>query len=113
MPLICFRAESRGSHIQTHRLTRVSCYTVTVKNITVSVNDELYHRARVKAAERRTTLSALVRDHLERLTEEESDADRLRREQNEWIARIKADHPGFSASDRLDRDAVHHRHALR
>jgi Arc/MetJ-type ribon-helix-helix transcriptional regulator len=84
-----------------------------VKNITVSVSDDLYHRARVKAAEKRTTLSALVRDHLERLAEEESDADRLRREQNGWIERIKSDHPGFSASERLDREAVHRRHAVR
>jgi post-segregation antitoxin (ccd killing protein) len=92
---------------------RVSCYTVTVKNITVSVDDELYHRARVRAAELRTTVSALVREHLERLTEAESDADRLGREQQELIARIRRDHPGFAAADRLGRDEVHGRHAVR
>jgi Arc/MetJ-type ribon-helix-helix transcriptional regulator len=84
-----------------------------VKNITVTVNDELYRRARVRAAELRTTVSALVREHLERLTEEESQADRLRREQRELIARIKREHPGFSAGDRLGRDEVHEHRAVR
>jgi len=38
-----------------------------VKNITVTVSDELYHAARIKAAEQHTTVSALVRDHLKDL----------------------------------------------
>ena len=90
-------------------------YCETMKNITVSVDDELYHRARVKAAERRRSLSALVRDYLVRLTEEEPAFARMQREQNEVIARIRADHPGFSAGSRLPRDEVHERerHAVR
>jgi hypothetical protein len=32
-----------------------------VKNITVSVDDEVYHQARVEAARRRTSVSAVVR----------------------------------------------------
>jgi hypothetical protein len=35
-----------------------------MKNITVSVDDETYRRARVKAAEQDTSLSALVRQFL-------------------------------------------------
>jgi post-segregation antitoxin (ccd killing protein) len=84
-----------------------------VKNITVTVDDELYHRARVRAAELKTTVSALVREHLHRLTAEESEADRLQREQNDVIARIKREHPGFSAADRLARTELHDRHAIR
>lgn len=84
-----------------------------MKNITVSVDDELYHRARVKAAQRRTTVSALVRGFLERMAEEESDFDLLQRQQNELIARIRAEHPGFSAAERPTRDELHERHALR
>jgi len=38
-----------------------------VKNITVSVDDEVYHAARVKAAELQTSLSALVRNYLRAL----------------------------------------------
>lgn len=88
-------------------------YTETVKNITVSVDDELYHKARVRAAQQRTTLSALVRSFLQRLTEDESSFERLRREQNQLIAKIRAEHPGFSAAERLSRDEVHERRALR
>jgi hypothetical protein len=35
-----------------------------VKNITVSVDEELYHSARIEAARRRKSLSALVREFL-------------------------------------------------
>jgi plasmid stability protein len=42
-----------------------------VKNITVSVEEELYHSARVQAAKRRKSLSALVREFLAGLVEGE------------------------------------------
>lgn len=84
-----------------------------MKNITVTVTDDLYFKARVRAAERRTTVSALVREHLQSLIEEESDGDRLRREQNDLIERIKQEHPGFSAAERLTREQVHDRRAVR
>ena len=84
-----------------------------MKNITVTVDDELYRRARVRAAELNTTVSALVREHLRRLAENEPAADRRRREQNEVIARIRREHPGFAAAERLSRAEVHARHALR
>lgn len=84
-----------------------------MKNITVTVDDELYRKARIRAAELETTVTALVREHLEQLTSAESDAERKRREQNELIARIRDDHAGFAASDRLRRDLVHDRHAVR
>lgn len=35
-----------------------------MKNITVSVNDEVYRRARIVAAQQDTSVSALVRDFL-------------------------------------------------
>lgn len=84
-----------------------------MKNITVSVEDEVYHRARVKAAEKRTSVSAMVSAFLERITTEESDFERLQRQQNDMIARIRAENAGFSASDRLSRNEVHERDALR
>ncbi len=84
-----------------------------MKNVTVSVNDELYHRARVRAAERKSTVSALVRDFLTRMVEEEPEFERLRREQNRIIDRIRANAPDFSAADRLQRDELHDRRALR
>ena len=38
--------------------------TGRVKNITVSVDDEVHRRARIKAAERATSVSAVVREFL-------------------------------------------------
>lgn len=35
-----------------------------MKNITVSVDDELYHETRIEAARRRTSVTALVREFL-------------------------------------------------
>ena len=84
-----------------------------MKNITVSVADEVYHRARVKAAEKRTSVSAMVSAFLEKITTEESDFERLQRQQNDLIARIRTENAGFSASDRLPRNDVHERDALR
>lgn len=51
-----------------------------MKNITVSVDDDTYRRARVKAAERDTSVSALVRRFLEGLGAEDSSAQRELRE---------------------------------
>jgi hypothetical protein len=77
------------------------------------VSDELYHRARVRAAEQRTTVSAMVRAHLEQVATSEPIHEQLRREQNALIEQIRRDHPGFSAAGRLGRDEVHRRHAVR
>jgi hypothetical protein len=83
----------------------VSPDTVAVKTITVSVDDETYRRARVKAAELDTSVAALVRRFLTRLASDETDAERLRREERTLRARITA----FSAADRMARDDVHAR----
>ena len=85
------------------------CYCGTVKNITVSVPDEVYRRARVRAAETGTSVSALVRQHLEKMTSEETEFERLKRLQDEVIDSIQ----GFSAADLLSRDELHDRDALR
>lgn len=84
-----------------------------MKNITVSVDADLYHRARVRAAQKHSTISALVREFLLHLVQEEPEFERLRREQNEIIARIRKAHPGFSATKRVARDEVHRRRAVR
>jgi hypothetical protein len=80
-----------------------------VKNITVSVPEEVYRRARVKAAERDSSVSALVREFLRSLGDEESDFEKGKRLQDEVLATIRR----FRAGDRLTRDAVHRRRALR
>ena len=78
-----------------------------MKNITVSVDDETYRRARVKAAELDTSVSALVQRFLTGLASDETDAERLKRQEQALRARITA----FSAADRMPRDDVHARRA--
>ena len=76
-----------------------------MKNITVSVDDETYKRARIKAAELNTSVSALVKQFLAELDAGDSSAERLRREERALRERISA----FRAADRLSRDDVHKR----
>ena len=78
-----------------------------MKNITVSLDDETYRRARIKAAELDTSVSSLVRQFLIELVAGESETERLKRQERELRAMITT----FSASDRLSRDQVHDRNA--
>jgi plasmid stability protein len=78
-----------------------------VRHITVSVDDETYRRARVKAAKQGTSVSALVRRFLTELAATESDAERLQREERALRARIRV----FSAVNRLGHEDVHARGA--
>ncbi len=71
--------------------------------------EEIYRRARVKAAERDSSVSALVREFLRRLGDEESDFEKGKRLQDDVLATIRR----FRARDRLTRDAVHRRRAVR
>lgn len=76
-----------------------------MKNITVSVDDDTYRRARMKAAEQDTSVSALVRQFLSDIATIETEAERLRREEAVLRASIKL----FRAGDRLSRDKLHDR----
>jgi len=78
-----------------------------VKNITVSLDDDTYRRARIVAAERDTSVSALVKHYLVELASGESESDRLKREERALRERITA----FRAGDRLSRDELHDRRA--
>jgi len=80
-----------------------------VKNLTVSLPDDVYRRARIKAAERDTSVSALVRELLTELADDESDFERRKRLQDEVIASIR----GFRAADRLTREEIHDRKTIR
>ena len=78
-----------------------------MQNITVSLDDETYRRARMMAAQRDTSVSALVRRFLVELASGESETERLKRQERALRERIIA----FRASDRLSRDEVHGRGA--
>ncbi len=83
-------------------------YSETVKNVTVSLKDDVYRRARMTAAARDTSVSALVREFLETLTDQ-SDFERRVQLERKVLASVKR----FRASDRLGRDAVHERRPVR
>jgi hypothetical protein len=76
-----------------------------MRNITVTVDDNTYKRARIAAAERDTSLSALVKAYLEQLASIETETERLKRQEREIRSRIEA----FNASDRLSREDLHSR----
>jgi plasmid stability protein len=76
-----------------------------MKNITVTVPDEVHRRARIRAAEQETSISALVRRFLIEFAEGESDFERRKRLQERTIESIQA----FRAGDRLNREDVHDR----
>jgi phage shock protein A len=76
-----------------------------MKNITVSLDDDSYRRARMAAAQRDTSVSALVRGFLTELGSGESETERLKRQERALRERIT----NFDASDRLSREEIHNR----
>ncbi len=96
-----------------------------MKNITVSVDEETYRQCRIKAAEAGTSVSALVREFLTKLNADrtredaaasaslEEQRERARRMRQEVYDSMEARGSQFSASDRLPRDELYNRDALR
>jgi phage shock protein A len=78
-----------------------------MKNVTVSLDDETYRRARVVAAERDTSLSALVKGFLKQLGSGESETERLKKQERVLREQIKT----FSARQRISRDELYDRRA--
>jgi predicted transcriptional regulator len=76
-----------------------------VKNITVSVDDQIYRRARIIAAERGTSVSALVQQFLGNLTRGGDENERLKQAE----ALLREGITEFRAGDRLPRDELHQR----
>ena len=74
-----------------------------MRNITVSIDDDTYRRARVAAAQKDTSVSALVKAYLERIAAEETEMERLERRERE----IRAQITGFSAGERLSREDLY------
>ena len=80
-----------------------------MRNVTVSLPDEVYRSAKIKAAERNTSLSALVRQFLQSLGEEEDEFQKLERLQEQAFSEIKR----FRVSTRLKREELHRGGKLR
>jgi hypothetical protein len=86
-----------------------------MKNITISVDEELYRLARVKAAEQSTSISALFRSFLIRFTGREaaeSEFQRLEREEQELREELRASRLSLNPAHNLSREELHSRHAL-
>lgn len=76
-----------------------------MKNITVTVPDDVYRAARVRAAEQGSSVSALVRGFLGSLADRDAEFARLEAQQRAVQRRIGR----FRAGDRLGRDELHER----
>jgi plasmid stability protein len=76
-----------------------------VKNITITVPADVYRDARIRAAERGSSVSALVADYLRSLSERDHEFTRLEAQQHE----VQGEIVRFRAGDRLDREALHDR----
>ena len=76
-----------------------------MKNITVAVSDDVYRTARIRAAELGKSVSALVAEYLNSLSEREAEFSRLEAKQRSVQNEIRR----FRARDRLSRDEVHDR----
>lgn len=74
-----------------------------MKNITISVDDETYRRARIKAAEKDTSVSALVKQFLNDIAGSETQNERLKREEKALRAAIR----DFRATNNISRDELH------
>ena len=79
-----------------------------MKNVTVSLDDTVYRRARMRAAEQGRSLSALVRQALEELGSGESEFERLHREELELRKKLM-ELPPLPAGDRLTREEIYER----
>ncbi len=75
--------------------------------------DEVYHAAKVRAAEAQTSVSALVREYLIRIASQGAEFERLLAEQESILNRVHERGAPYSASTRMTRDEVHDRDALR
>jgi hypothetical protein len=76
-----------------------------MKNITLSVDDEVLALARRYAAERKTTVNALVREHLTRMAQHADRAAQARMRIRELSEQSKAQ----MGSAEIERDALHER----
>ncbi len=79
-------------------------------NITVSVPDEVYRDARVRAAERGSSVSALVADYLRSLSDREAELAWREALWEEVRSQVSKD---FKASDNLSREELYDRAARR
>ena len=82
-----------------------------MKNITVSVDDETYRLALIRAAELGTSVSAMVREYLKGLTK--TNLNPSKRTLREIVADIHARGGGIDPAQNLSREELYDRNARR
>ena len=89
-----------------------------MKTISVSVDDETYRQARIRAAELDTSVSALVREYLRSLSDArpefqklETPSERRIRGLLEVREQIRRNSPNFRVADNVPREQLYDRHA--
>ena len=87
------------------RYSQFPCYTLTVRNITLAIPETLYRQVRIKAAEMDRSVSALVREYLTQLVQQDVEFENRKRLQREILSQIER----FRAGDRIPRDRIHER----
>lgn len=76
-----------------------------MRNVTISLPDEIYQKAQSAADRREVSLSAYVRELLARSTDATTDFERRKQLQADSLASVTR----FDASDRLSRDELYRR----
>ncbi|HDZ74205.1 MAG TPA: hypothetical protein ENH55_15880 [Aurantimonas coralicida] len=75
------------------------------RNITLTVDDDVLTAVKIIAAERRTSVNALVRDYLCQLARKEAEADEAR----EALVKLIREADGDMGSQKWNREALHDR----
>ncbi len=76
-----------------------------MRNITVTVSDDIYRAARVRAAAEDTSVSAVVREFLIGFAQAETEHERLKKAELNLRQQVGS----FAAGDRLPREDLHMR----
>ncbi|MGH8727027.1 MAG: DUF6364 family protein [Burkholderiales bacterium] len=80
-----------------------------MKNVTVSIPEEIYRRARVKAAAENTSVSKVVSRFLESYGAEEERIVAARAQMETLFRKVK----GFGVGKKISREEIHARRRLR
>ena len=80
-----------------------------MKNITIAIDDETYRRARVIAAQRDASISALMKKDLCSLIEETTAVRDFKKEEEDFLDSIAQRHLRFKVADNLSDEDLYKR----
>lgn len=80
-----------------------------MKNITIAIDDEVYRSARILAAQRGTSISALVREHLQNLAHHGARQQKEIKERNRLMEALLRKTAHFRVGPKPTRDEMNER----